>query len=163
MFSRPSDTAFSPEGTSATRNRSRDTSGPPAAHKGRGLARRALAVAAAATLLPLTAVQLRPSPAPAAAAKPAAGGPGSRPLSFEPNAGQDHPAVLFSTRAAGAHVSFTATEVVMALTGQGPGAVRSKTASKAPAAEVSVLRTSFIGANPAPDVVAGTALGGTVN
>src|SRR5688572_6173006 len=98
---------------------------------------------------------------------------GRLPLSFEPNAGQTGQSVLFTARAGGSAFYFTRSEVVISIAAPRSSALthaggksnlnevgaRTGNAHQAP----STVRLSFVGANPAPQVLPGTQLPGTVN
>jgi uncharacterized repeat protein (TIGR01451 family) len=95
------------------------------------------------------------------------------PLSFVPNQGQSHPAVRYQAHALGGSVLFfTQDGVVLALPPDPPAGGKpltgrelrlDETAPAEPATPAPVLRLSFLGANPAAEIVGDARLPGTVS
>ena len=95
---------------------------------------------------------------------------GQVPLSFVPNAGQTDDAVHYLVRGMGGTLFFTQREVVLSLPVPDSSPAERDLATvfgpiQNPQSEIrnQLLRLRFEGANPAPDIVAGESLPGTVN
>lgn len=130
----------------------------------------ALALLLAAAVLLLTLGRLYSSGSPIS--NPHALDFGRLPLSFEPNAGQTDPTVRFMVHASGGTLYFTPSQVVMSLGGNestqkgfsaAPGLGLPAGPASAEQTVAGVLRLSFVGANPNPQISSGTALPGKVN
>jgi hypothetical protein len=130
----------------------------------------ALVVLLAAAVLLLTLGRLYTSGSPIS--NPHTPDFGVLPLSFEPNAGQTDPTVRFMVHASGGTLYFTPSQVVMSLGGKvstqknfgaaaGAGLGARPTGNEQAAA--SLVRLSFIGANPDPRISGETSLPGKVN
>jgi len=96
-----------------------------------------------------------------------AGAYGRLPLSFERNDGQVHPEVAYFGRAPGYALFLTPDGAVLSLQGaaiRSPAGAAPRAAGRVPApAAPTALRMAFVGAKPAPCVVAEGKLGGTTS
>lgn len=131
----------------------------------RSRARRLAAIPLGMTLAMVLSLSSAPPHALTAAAS-VRRAPSAVPLSFEPNVGQTAPEVRFLTHTGGGVAFFTATSVVLSLTGPLPkppatGPLPLAEASAGPHADA--LQTTYVGANPDPTIRAGAAEPGRVN
>ena len=97
---------------------------------------------------------------------------GKLPLSFEPNAGQTDKSVLFTARAGTGTFYFTQSEVVMSIAAPRQSTLPRPGGSDLHEVEAqtgnipktsTIVRLSFVGADPKPQILPGTRLPGTVN
>lgn len=84
-------------------------------------------------------------------------------LAFVPNAGQSDPQVRYQAHGFGGTLFFTPEEVVLSLPAANAGPSAAEHPSDTPAAQSSILRLRFEGANPDTAIVAGDRLQGVYN